>query len=111
MSRWREDFEMENGGFPVFGIYNALDESSSVLSVVAYPNPGRNVLNIHTALPNACVEIYDITGKLICNQKVTENITSINAESWPSGVYIWKVYTSTSIGSTTLAETGKWIRK
>jgi len=89
---------------------------------VAYPNPGKEVLNIRTGLQNARVEVYDLSGKLICNQEITENVTSINAESWPSGVYVWKVYTnqagpstlrwaSGTAGSGTLAETGKWIKE
>jgi hypothetical protein len=78
----------------------------------AYPNPGKDVLNIRTALQNASVAVYDLIGKLICNQEITENVTSINAESWPSGVYVWKVYTTgVSTGSTTLVETGKWIKE
>jgi hypothetical protein len=76
-----------------------------------YPNPGKDVLNIRTALQNARVEIYDLTGKLVCKKEITENVTSINAESWPSGVYVWKVYTGVSTGSTALVETGKWIKE
>ena len=76
----------------------------------AYPNPGKEVLNIRTALQNAHVEIFDLAGKLIYNQEITDNITSINAESWPAGIYLWKVYTGVSTGSTTLVETGKWIK-
>ena len=81
---------------------------------MVYPNPGGNTLNICTALPNASVEIYDLTGNLVCKKEITENVTSINAESWPSGVYVWKVYTSiggVSTGSTTLVELGKWIKE
>ena len=73
---------------------------------VAYPNPGKEVLNIRTALQNARVEIYDLSGKLICNQEITENITSIDAERWPSGAYIRKV-----IAKGKEAETGKWIKE
>jgi len=87
-----------------------------------YPNPGRNTLNIHTALQNACVEVYDLSGKLIFNHEITGSITSINTENWPAGVYIWKVYTnqagpstlrwaSGTAGSGTLVETGKWIKE
>ena len=79
---------------------------------MAYPNPGKDVLNIRTALQNAHVEIYDLTGKLVCKKEITENVTSINAESWPSGIYVWKVYTSgVSTGSTALVETGKWVKE
>ena len=112
ISRWREDAEMSNGGFPLFGNQwpNGISEPVSDLHVCIYPNPGNNMLNICTALQNAHLEIYDITGKLIYNQEITGNITSINAESWPSGTYLWKVYTGVSTGSTTLVESGKWIK-
>ena len=98
--------------FPVeafVGIDEAHDNGLKV--AIAYPNPGKDVLNIKTALQNAHVEIYDLAGKLIYNQEITENVTSINAEGWPSGAYIWKVYVGVSAGSSTLAETGKWIKE
>ena len=94
------------------GIDEAHDNGLKV--AIAYPNPGKDVLNIRTALPNAHVEIYDLTGKLIYNQEITENITSINAEGWPSGTYVWKVFTSNggpSTSSGTLVEMGKWIKE
>ena len=90
--------------------YDAVEENKdSEISV--YPNPGNNTLNIRTALQNARIEIYDIAGKQVCNQEITGNNTRINAEGWPSGTYVWKVYTGVSTGSTTLAETGKWIKE
>ena len=77
----------------------------------AYPNPDGNTLNIRTALQNAIVEVYDINGRLIHSQALTENVTEIDATDWGAGVYVWKVYTGVSAGSTTLAETGKWIKE
>ena len=87
---------------------------------IAYPNPGGNTLNIRTALPNAHVEVYDLNGKLIHSQEITDTLTSINAEDWASGSYVWKVYTGGPStlrqaqgpqGSRTLAESGKWIKQ
>jgi hypothetical protein len=90
------------------GIEEAHDNGLKV--AIAYPNPGKDVLNICTAVTmwqpyNAHVEIYDLNGKLICNQEITENITSINTENWPSGVYVWKV-----IANGVEAESGKWVK-
>ena len=73
---------------------------------IAYPNPGKDVLNIRTGLQNAQVEIYDLSGKLIHNQQITDNITPITTTSWPSGTYIWKV-----IANGKEAESGKWIKQ
>ena len=77
---------------------------------VAYPNPGKDVLNIRTGLKDVRVEVYDMSGRMVYGREITENITSINAESWPAGIYLWKVYTGVSTGSTTLVESGKWIK-
>ena len=86
------------------GIDEAHDNSLKV--AIAYPNPGKDVLNIRTGLQNAHVEIYDLSGKLVYNQQITDNITSINTTSWPSGTYIWKI-----IANGKEAETGKWVKE
>lgn len=86
------------------GVEEAHDAGFAV--AVAYPNPGKNVLNIRTGLKDARVEVYDLTGRLIYNQEITENITAIKTPSWPSGTYIWKV-----ISNGKEAESGKWIKE
>ena len=91
------------------GIEEAHDNGLKV--AVAYPNPGKDVLNIRTGLKDAWVEVYDMSGRMVYRQEITENITSINAEGWPAGSYVWKVVADTSTGSGTLAETGKWIKE
>ena len=109
VSRWREDDEINNGGFPIFGHqYTTIEEEEQETKHFssAYPNPGKNVLNIRTALQNAQVEIYDLSGKLIHKQQITDNITPITTTSWPSGTYIWKV-----ISNGKEAESGKWIKQ
>jgi hypothetical protein len=76
-----------------------------------YPNPGTNVLNIRTALQNAWVEVYDMSGRMVYGQEITDNITAINTSAWPAGSYVWKVMAGTSTGSVTEAESGKWIKE
>ena len=105
----RRTDEQQNAIFKIsretlVGIEEAHDAGFAV--AVAYPNPGKDVLNIRTALQNACVEIYDLSGKLIYNQEITENITSIYAVNWPSGTYVWKV-----VANGLEAESGKWIKQ
>ena len=78
---------------------------------IAYPNPGKDVLNIRTGLKDARVEVYDMNGRMVYRQEITENVTSIDAEGWPSGSYVWKVVAGTSTGSVTEAESGKWIKE
>ena len=92
--------------------YDQVVENEADGTTVAYPNPSHNTLNIRTALQNARVEVYDTNGRLVHSQALTENVTAIDATDWPLGVYVWKVYkTSVPTGSTTLAETGKWVKE
>ena len=74
--------------------------------IVIYPNPGHDVLNIRTALPDARVEVYDANGRIIHSQGITENVTSIDAGGWSEGDYVWKVYVNNKE-----AESGKWIKQ
>ena len=86
------------------GIDEAHDAGFAV--AIAYPNPGKDVLNIRTAMQNARVEVYDVNGRLLHSQAITENVTSIDATAWPAGVYVWKVYSNNRE-----SEVGKWIKE
>ena len=86
------------------GIEEAHDAGFAV--AVAYPNPGEDVLNVRTALQNARVEVYDMNGRLIHCQAITENVTRIDAWDWAEGVYVWKV-----MAEGKEVETGKWIKE
>jgi hypothetical protein len=52
------------------------------------------------------VEVYDINGRLVHSQALTENVTAIDATDWAEGVYVWKV-----ISHGIEAESGKWIKE
>ncbi len=86
------------------GIEEAHDNGLKV--AVAYPNPGGNTLHIRTGLRNAHLEVYDITGRLLHEQDITHDITIIDATTWPSGIYLWKL-----IANDTVAEIGKWVKE
>ena len=73
---------------------------------IAYPNPGKDVLNIRTGLKDAKVEVYDMNGRMVYRQEITENVTSIDAEGWPAGSYVWK-----AIANGKEVESGKWIKQ
>ena len=94
-----------NGNF----IENPLnvEENDDKLEVSdCYPNPGRGEMNIRTALPEGRIEVYDILGKVVYKQDITEEVTKIPTEGWAKGMYLWRVY---SEGKE--AEGGKWIKQ
>ena len=58
------------------------------------------------------MEVYDINGRLIHGQALTQQVTAIDATDWVKGVYVWKVYAGDpSTGSKSRVETGKWIKE
>ena len=87
-----------------------IDEIVVMDRVAAYPNPGINMLNLTTASKKGCVEVFDMNGRQVCCQQITEDVTTIKTETWPAGMYIWKVVLDNS-SSLTVTETGKWIKK
>ena len=70
-------------------------------NIVIYPNPGNNELNILVPEDSfSRLQVFDFQGRLVFEKDIDNNITTINTESWSSGMYFWKV------GN----ETGKWIK-
>ena len=47
-----------------------------------------------------------MNGKLVHSQTLTGSVTPINAEAWPSGMYVWKVF-----ANGTETDFGKWIKE
>ena len=74
---------------------------------VAYPNPGGDVLNIRTGLRNATLQVYDMQGRIIHQQIITDEVTSVDASKWNPGTYIWKLKTE---NGKLKVEEGKWVK-
>lgn len=86
------------------GIEEAHDNGLKV--AIAYPNPGKDALNIRTGLKDARVEVYDMNGRLVQRQDITENVTAIDAGDLAEGVYVWRVMVEGKE-----VEIGKWVMK
>ena len=94
--------------FPASAFVNIEEAHANNLHLaVAYPNPGGDVLNIRTGLRNATLQVYDMQGRIIHQQIITDEVTSIDASKWNSGTYIWKL----TINNEQLTiEEGKWVK-
>ncbi len=77
---------------------------------VAYPNPGGDVMNIRTALRNATLSVYDMQGRIVHEQEITDDVTSIDASRWNSGTYIWKLTINNEQLTVEEVESGKWVK-
>ena len=80
-----------------------IDESLSH-QAEAFPNPGTNQFIIQADTPLLNVAVYDLMGHQVFNQSTSETAIRINTERWPSGIYFWKTYNSSS------SQCGKWIK-
>jgi hypothetical protein len=62
-----------------------------------YPNPATNTLTLNLSqlqeLQNATVNIYDIQGKELLHQNITDTQTQIDISSFAKGIYIVKFQT------------------
>ena len=82
--------------------FDAVEETTAISNSVAiYPNPGKNVLNVVTSDDNtAKLQVFDFQGRIILEKDITNGMTTISTETWPAGLYFWKVG----------KEAGKWIK-
>ena len=80
---------------------------------VAYPNPGGDVMNIRTSLRNCILYVYDMQGRLVHKQEITDDVTSVDASNWQRGTYVWELGTengSRNGNGSRILESGKWVK-
>jgi hypothetical protein len=80
-------------------------ETIPVSTVILYPNPGNNNLNIRTTQKGVQFKMWDMERKLVIDQKINQKITSINTSSLKTGAYSWQLLKDEKI-----VDAGKWIR-
>ncbi len=70
---------------------NESTENTAENSINLYPNPNPGIL--HVIAEQACtgISIYDITGKLVLNQVLTEKQSTINLGELTDGLYLVKI--------------------
>lgn len=89
----------------VYWSVDGVDEPTKATTEV-YPNPGNDRLNVRTSSENAVIQVFNIYGEQLISLPLSDENTTINAEAWPSGMYVWKV-----ISDGGEVETGKWIKE
>jgi hypothetical protein len=68
------------------------EETAIVNEIKIFPNPCGNILNINSELlPNAEIEILDVMGRNILQQRSDNTTTNINTEVFPIGIYIIRI--------------------
>ena len=94
--------------FPASAFVNIEEAHAHNLKVaVAYPNPGGDVMNIRTLLRDCTLQVYDMQGRMVHQQEITDDVTSVDASGWTNGTYIWELGTG---NGGRILESGKWVK-
>lgn len=75
-------------------ITSVFDQTKNALSFKLYPNPGTDLISVridNTTETEKTVDIYNITGELICSEALQKNKHQISTERLNNGVYIVEV--------------------
>ena len=87
---------MDDGSILATGLYNIAKFPASAFTdideahahnlkvAVAYPNPGGDVMNVRTSLRDCTLQVYDMQGRMVHQQEITDDVTSVDASSWSS---------------------------
>lgn len=83
------------GNFTVSVIVcTSLSEQAKNNSILIYPNPVSNKLNINNlSANNSQIELYDVTGKKLDSFKTSSSENILNMEKYPEGIYYLKITT------------------
>ncbi len=69
-------------------------------SISVYPNPNSGILNINLTSElahNSALEIYDVLGKLVVKQVLSNELNTINISNLNNGIYTYKVLNNSNI--------------
>ncbi len=81
-------FKLDENGNPL-SIRNISEQLRSGISL--YPNPASDKISIKGAALGSQVLFYDMTGKIILNEKITANIMALDVEYLPAANYSYQV--------------------
>ena len=89
VSRWCEDAEMNNGGFPIFGNQwpNGINETVSDAHVCIYPNPANNLVHID-GIEVSEVQVYNALGQSV---RSVQGSNEINVSGLSEGVCLLRI--------------------
>lgn len=87
---------------------SSVNNVSSEKGFSIYPNPVSSVATFAISLTGssyAQLRIYDITGRLVAEERLTQSQNSVNMASLPPGIYVCKLVQGSSVA------TGKFVRQ
>lgn len=81
--------EIANAIFPTMTFTSSITENN--LDITVYPNPAENILNIDAAETLSSVKVIGMDGRVVIDNEVDGNTTSIDVSSLEAGSYYYEV--------------------
>jgi hypothetical protein len=83
------NYDIANAIFPTMTFTSSVNEEN--LDLTIYPNPAQNVLNIDAAESLSSVKVIGMDGKVVIDEEINGNTTSIDISSIEAGSYYYEV--------------------
>ncbi len=80
-------------------------QNIKVSDILVYPNPGGQVMNIENGTYGNILQLYNLNGQMIVEQRLKIGHNNINTSTLGKGVYIYKIINNGNITSI-----GKWVK-
>ncbi len=82
------------------GLCTGVDEVTSNNQISIYPNPANNFLTIELATANQILNVFDLTGKLVATNNLSEEVNTINISNLENGFYVYTLVNENNIATT-----------
>lgn len=76
---------------------NSTSNNNETTENVLYPNPCVNQLYYNNTNEEGLIQIFDMNGHLVLNQKLVQNINSLDVTKLNQGFYLVKIFSNNSI--------------
>ena len=84
----------KSGGLTLFigdsAFVSVNDEETEISIIKLYPNPANDELNVDLGdnlIYGTTIQMYDVVGKVMFSQKVSQKILKVDISKFPSGMY------------------------
>lgn len=76
-------------------------------NAIVFPNPGSDYLSVRSGpqIFGATFELFDLNGRLVKQEIISKQTTSVTTSDLASGTYVWRI-----IYKNKEAESGKWVK-
>ncbi|WP_081415703.1 T9SS type A sorting domain-containing protein [Aquimarina latercula] len=89
---WDYNNTNANQKWKILSVGNRQDPTSDDSVLTVYPNPSKESITILGVEANDIITIYDLTGKIVKQTKLTTNNKSVNVSDMASGLYVLSVF-------------------